>query len=55
MLFVGIFVILYFMAFLVPKITSTFEDMHQTLPLITVILIAVSNFLKNSGGRFCWV
>jgi len=50
MLFVGIFVILYFMAFLVPKITSTFEDMHQTLPLVTVILIAVSNFLK----KFWW-
>lgn len=47
MLFVGTFVIFYFMAFLVPKITSTFEDMHQTLPLITVILIAISNFLKS--------
>lgn len=51
MLFVGTFVIFYFMAFLVPKITSTFEDMHQTLPMITVILIAVSRFLKN----FWWL
>jgi len=51
MLVVGTFVIFYFMAFLVPKITSTFEDMHQTLPMITVILIAVSGFLKN----FWWL
>ncbi len=51
MLFVGSFVIFYFMAFLVPKITSTFEDMQQTLPLITIVLIAVSNFLK----RFWWL
>jgi len=51
MLFVGSFVIFYFMAFLVPKITSTFEDMQQTLPLITIVLIAVSNFLK----KFWWL
>lgn len=51
MLFIGSFVIFYFMAFLVPKITSTFEDMHQTLPLITIVLIAISNFLK----KFWWL
>lgn len=51
MLFIGSFVIFYFMAFLVPKITSTFEDMQQALPLITIVLIAVSNFLK----KFWWL
>ncbi|MBN1365088.1 MAG: type II secretion system inner membrane protein GspF [Syntrophaceae bacterium] len=51
MLFIGSIVIFALMTFLVPKITSIFEDMHQTLPLITIILIKVSNFLKS----FWWL
>ena len=39
------------MTFLVPKITGIFADMHQTLPLVTIILITVSNFLKS----FWWL
>jgi general secretion pathway protein F len=35
----------------VPKITGIFADMHQTLPLITIILITISNFLKS----FWWL
>jgi general secretion pathway protein F len=51
MLFIGSIVIFALMTFLVPKITGIFEDMHQTLPLITIILIKVSNFLKS----FWWL
>jgi general secretion pathway protein F len=50
-LFVGSAVIFLLMTFLVPKITSIFADMHQTLPLVTIILISVSNFLKS----FWWL
>ncbi|MEN6421486.1 MAG: type II secretion system F family protein, partial [Smithella sp.] len=39
------------MAFVVPKITTIFTDMNQTLPLVTIILIKVSNFLKS----FWWL
>ncbi len=51
MLFVGSGVIFLLMTFVVPKITGIFTDMHQTLPLITIILIVVSNFLKS----FWWL
>jgi general secretion pathway protein F len=39
------------MTFVMPKITSIFAEMHQTLPLSTLILITVSNFLKS----FWWL
>jgi general secretion pathway protein F len=51
MLFMGSAVIFLLMAFVVPKITGIFTDMHQTLPMITTILITVSNFLKS----FWWL
>ena len=51
MLFIGSGVIFLLMTFVVPKITGIFTDMHQTLPLITIILIGVSNFLKS----FWWL
>ncbi len=46
MLFMGSIVIFVLMTFIVPKITGIFTDMHQSLPLITIVLIALSNFLK---------
>ncbi len=51
MLLVGSLVIFLLMTFVVPKITGIFADTKQALPLITVILIAVSNFLKS----FWWL
>jgi general secretion pathway protein F len=51
MLFVGSGVIFLLMTFVVPEITGIFTDMHQTLPLITIILIGVSDFLKS----FWWL
>ncbi|HDQ03450.1 MAG TPA: type II secretion system protein GspF [Deltaproteobacteria bacterium] len=46
MFFIGTVVIFLLMTFVVPKITEIFSDMQQTLPLITTILIGISNFLK---------
>jgi general secretion pathway protein F len=51
MLFIGSAVIFLLMTFVVPKITGIFTDMHQTLPLITIVLITISNFLKS----FWWL
>jgi general secretion pathway protein F len=51
MFFMGTAVIFLLMTFVVPKITGIFADMHQTLPLVTTILIIVSNFLKS----FWWL
>jgi general secretion pathway protein F len=51
MLFMGSAVIFLLMTFVVPKITGIFSDMHQTLPLITIVLIAISSFLQS----FWWL
>lgn len=48
---IGCIIVFILMAFVMPKITSIFAEMHQTLPLTTLILIAVSNFLK----AFWWL
>lgn len=49
MLIVGVGVVVFMLTYVVPKISDLFEDMHQTLPLPTRILIASSEFLANYG------
>ena len=51
MFFVGTLVLFFIITFVVPNITQIFKDMHQTLPIPTVVLISVSNFLKS----FWWL
>lgn len=51
MFVVGGGVLLFLVTFVVPNITNIFSEMHQTLPSITVFLIAVSGFLKS----FWWM
>jgi general secretion pathway protein F len=51
MFFVGTLVLFFLVTFVIPKITPVFEEMHQTLPVVTVLLIKVSDFLKS----FWWV
>ena len=51
MFFIGCIIVFILMTFVMPKITGIFSEMHQTLPLTTLILIAVSNFLKS----FWWL
>jgi general secretion pathway protein F len=51
MFFIGSVVLFFLVAFVVPNITRIFEEMHQTLPGITVFLIIVSGFLKS----FWWI
>ena len=46
---VGIGVVSFMLTYVVPKISELFEDMHQTLPLPTRILIGMSDFLSNFG------
>jgi general secretion pathway protein F len=50
MVFIGSCVLLFLLTVVVPDITQVFSEMKQTLPLPTVILIAVSHFL----GVFWW-
>ncbi len=47
MFFIGSAVLFFLVAFVVPNITRIFEEMHQTLPAITVFLITVSRFLES--------
>jgi general secretion pathway protein F len=51
MFFIGSAVLFFLVTFVVPNITKMFQEMHQTLPGITVLLIEVSNFFKS----FWWV
>lgn len=46
---VGVGVVSFMLTYVVPKISELFEDMHQTLPLPTRILIGMSNFLSSYG------
>lgn len=43
---IGVLVLFFLLAFIVPSIASIFDDMGQALPTPTRILIAVSDFLK---------
>jgi general secretion pathway protein F len=47
MFLIGSIVLFFLTTFIVPKITGIFNEMHQTLPCITLFLITVSNFLKS--------
>ncbi len=47
MIFVGTAVMMFLLAFVVPKITVIFEQNKATLPLITVLLIKTSNLVRN--------
>ena len=49
MVVVGVGVVSFMLTYVVPKISELFEDMNQTLPLPTRILIGLSNFLANYG------
>jgi len=50
MMFFGILVLIILMTMIVPKIVTIFSDMNQQLPAITLILISLSDFLK----QFWW-
>lgn len=47
MLFVGVSVLFFLMAFVVPKITAVFTTMQQALPWPTVALMSVSQFFAD--------
>lgn len=51
MVIIGGLILIGLVTFIVPKITLIFEEVHQVLPLPTVILIAVSHFLN----QYWWV
>ncbi len=49
MLIVSSLILVFLISFVVPKVTAIFADMKQALPLPTVILLAVSDFLRGYG------
>jgi general secretion pathway protein F len=51
MFFIGSGVLFFLVTFVVPNITNIFQEMHQTLPGITVFLLVVSGFFKT----FWWI
>jgi len=51
MFFIGTIILFFLVTFVIPQITSIFNDMHQTLPFPTLVLITLSSFLKS----FWWL
>ena len=51
MVFIGGGVVAFLLAFVIPTVSNIFTEMHQTLPLPTILLISVSNFMKD----FWWI
>lgn len=51
LLFITIVVVFFLLIFIVPTFVSTFEEMDAQLPMITVITLAISNWLQ----QFWWI
>lgn len=51
MFFIGGVVMFFLFTFVVPNITKVFDEMHQDLPMVTVMLIFMSGFLQS----FWWL
>ncbi|MBN1872569.1 MAG: type II secretion system F family protein [Candidatus Omnitrophica bacterium] len=51
MALVGLITIFVLITFVIPKIVSMFQDLNQALPIPTVILLNISNFVRN----FWWI
>lgn len=43
---IGVLILFFLVTFVVPSITTIFTDMNQQLPLPTVLLLAISGFMK---------
>ncbi len=52
MIVVGVAVLVVLLAFVVPKITAVFNDLQQTLPWPTLLLIYISEIFRNYGLVF---
>ncbi|MFH1673739.1 MAG: type II secretion system inner membrane protein GspF [Pseudomonadota bacterium] len=51
MFVIGSLVLFFLMTFVVPKVTQVFSEMKQALPVPTIILISISDFLQS----FWWI
>ncbi|MBI3805072.1 MAG: type II secretion system inner membrane protein GspF [Nitrospirae bacterium] len=49
MLVVSALILVFLISFVVPRVTAIFADLNQALPLPTVILLGLSNFLRSYG------
>jgi general secretion pathway protein F len=51
MVSVAIMVVIFLMSYVVPKITQVLKERNQALPLVTEVLITISNIMQN----FWWI
>lgn len=49
MMIVSMLILVFLISFVVPKVTGIFSDLQQALPLPTVILLGISDFLRGYG------
>lgn len=50
MVVVAIFIVLFLMVFVVPKVVKVFDNMNQTLPPLTQGLLGLSDFIQQQWG-----
>lgn len=49
MMVVSTLILLFLVAYVVPKVTSIFDDLNHALPLPTIILLSISDFVQSYG------
>lgn len=49
MTIVSVFVVIFMLIYVVPKIVTVFSQTQQVLPLVTIVLISISTFVKKYG------
>ncbi len=49
MMGVSLLILLFLISYVVPKVTSIFEDLNQALPLPTILLLNMSQFIQDYG------
>ena len=47
-------IVIFLLTYVVPQIVSVFANTKQKLPLLTVMMLAVSDFVRNYGCSCCW-
>ncbi|MFN9708046.1 MAG: type II secretion system F family protein, partial [Burkholderiales bacterium] len=46
---IAILIVIFLMTYVVPQVASVFTSSKRTLPMLTVVMLQVSSFLKNHG------
>ena len=46
---ISLLIVIFLLTFVVPRMIGVFTSMHQALPMLTVVLLSISQFFQNQG------